>query len=167
MEYIKYRKLMKKDIKKLSALIIKIYNELPESMHFNNKPTKKLVREILTSKLTLQKGLNLVDIIALDKNENVIGECEIVKKYDLKNDFYGIIGIIVDSSSRNKNIGTTLLNNAISKTSRLEIKKLVAEVSQKNKPAINFFIKNKFKEKEEAIKKVKNNDFILTFEKNL
>ncbi|MEM0201337.1 MAG: GNAT family N-acetyltransferase [Candidatus Micrarchaeaceae archaeon] len=141
---IKTRKILKKDIPKISKLILDIYKEKPYALTFEKLPKKEKLYKLLNAKVILSKKKLIIDKVIVDLKDNVLGELELIPlNNDLSNNL-GIIGLIIDNKFRRKGIGTTLLNETIETAKKQNFKKILAIVSIDNKEAINFFKKNNF-----------------------
>ncbi len=144
------RELEEKDVDQAKFLVSEIYAENPKTTNFTYRPSYKELSDLFKTKLSMLNEKSLIDMVAELKGE-IVGECEIVLKQEGK-EKYGIVGIIVKREHRRKGIGSSLLKKATEKAKELKISTLVAEVDKSNKPAIQFFKKEGFKEKKNGEK---------------
>ncbi len=143
---IKIRNILKKDIPKIITLILNIYKEKPYALNFSKAPDKIELLGLLSYKVLFAKKKLIVDNVAVNNSNVVLGECEIIKEENNNYSKIGIVGLIINDKERRKGIGTLLLKTSIRQAKKLNIKKVLAIVSIKNTEAINFFKKNDFKE---------------------
>lgn len=133
------RNLKESDFHDLLSLISGIYKESGEALLLKKAPDEQNFRPIFDAKLSGIKADLVIDIVAVEGNK-ITGECEVVRKgYKV-----GLIGLVVGKAQRNKRIGRRLLERSYTIAKKDKIEALTAEVSQKNKKALSFFLKNGF-----------------------
>lgn len=138
------RNILKKDVPALTKLLIKIYEKKPYALNFSKAPEKTELLSLLSYKCILAKKKLIVDKVAVDSKNNILGECEVIKSNSDIHSKTGIIGIIIDEKARRKGVGTLLLSTSIKESKKINIEKILSIVSIKNIEAINFFKKNNF-----------------------
>ncbi len=143
---IKIRDILKKDIPDITNLILNIYREKPYALNFDNVPDKIEILNLLSYKILFCKKKLIIDKVAINSSNMVIGECEIIKSDNDISSKTGIIGIIINKRARRKGMGSILLKTSIKEAKKLNLENVLAIVSIRNKEAINFFKKNNFKE---------------------
>lgn len=142
------RPLISTDFEGLYTIVKEIYLQCPSSMWFARIPDETSFKVIFDSKISRIKAEQIVDLVAVEKGK-IIGECEIVRIDGL----HGIIGLIILPNHQRAGIGSALLKEAAEKALEIGINSLVAEVSDKNDIALNFFHKSGFLESMGTTKK--------------
>ncbi len=141
------RRLEKGDMEALSGFITESFDDYPESMWFENRPSKDEIKLIFHRKIDgIASGI-IADFVAVE-NGRIIGECEIVKLGDDS----GIIGIIVRKEAGRKRIGTMLLGESLRAAKRIGISGITAEVSKGNAAGLKFFEASGFIRKDSMLK---------------
>lgn len=133
------RALQQGDMDALSSFILDSYDNYPSSMWFNSKPQKENVERIFYNKINGLASRLLADFVAVQSGI-IVGECEIVRVHGE----LGVVGMVVRKELSRKKVGTKLLDRTIQAAKEIGIFKINAEVSEKNEPALRFFIVNGF-----------------------
>jgi ribosomal protein S18 acetylase RimI-like enzyme len=135
----KIRPLDHGDLERLSEFVSEAYRDYPLATWFESAPTAGQIESIFYSKLRSVGSRELVDIVTED-NGTIAGECEVAKiGFDT-----GVIGILVRSRYRSKNVGSDMLREAVDDAVDIGITKFTAEVDEANTDALRFFAKNGF-----------------------
>jgi ribosomal protein S18 acetylase RimI-like enzyme len=154
------RSLNQYDLKALQNLVYDLYDEYPLAMKFKERPRLEELQNIFREKMNGIYSQMVIDMVAKEGDE-ILGECEIVKKSEKT----AIVGIIIRKDYRRNGLGTELLNRSMLLAEDMGIEKLVAEVDAKNRLADKFFTRSGFSVK--SRRKKKGSELLLVFERKL
>ncbi len=135
------RELKSGDAKRLSELIISVYEENPASMTFKAAPSEEELNAVISKKLEGMKKGSVIDMVAADGSK-LIADCEMVAS----GGGLALIGIIVAKGYRGNEVGKELLESCVKEASLRGIRKIYAEIRRENEAAVRFFSKCGFRE---------------------
>lgn len=122
-------------IKRLSKIIMDIYDEDSRYMLFDSKPDEAYLEDMLLAKIAMLKEGMAVDLVAVEHDE-IIGECEIVK---VAGKTYAKVGIFLDKKRRGIGAGGAMLERALFRAREIGIDEVYAEVDDSNVRGKAFF----------------------------
>lgn len=134
-----FRELVEGDFSELFKLVQTVYIKNPNAMWFSKLPTEEDFKATFVRKMANVKDKIAVDLVAVEC-EKIAGECEILRE----DGYAGRVGIIVRSGYRELGLGHMLLSESSALAGSLGIRCINAEVSEDNKGAISFFLREGF-----------------------
>ncbi len=127
------------DFEALLGLVLEVYSDAPFAMWFARKPDAESFGPVFRGKVTGIITKNAIDLVALDAGK-ILGECEIVRR----SGDVGMLGIIVSKKSRRMGVAGMLLAAAEAEAAGIGIRRLMAEVDERNASAVLFLAKKGF-----------------------